>query len=143
MKTSDAAVAIVKAYFTSKNITLLDAKRGDVGYDLRNTDETLFIEVKGSAKKTIPFRYFTNSEYEKARVCRRNKLRYEVHIVIGIADGTCSDHFVISGDDLIRQASPEIHWNYPVRKSIREKSVMAKHKTNASNTALEPTATAP
>jgi Protein NO VEIN, C-terminal len=142
MKTSDAAVAIVKAYFARQNITLLDAKRGDVGYDLKNADETLFVEVKGSAKKKPHFRYFTNSEYEKARVCRRNKLKYEVHIIIGITDGTCLDHLRITGDDLIREASPEIHWNYPIRKATREKSVMAKHKTNAPNTALEPTPTA-
>ena len=126
MKTSEAAVAIVKAHFCeTEGIELIDAKRGDVGYDLKNLDETLFVEVKGSANEKIPFRYFTNSEYEKARVCRRNKLRYEIHIVIGIGDGTHSDHYVITADELIREAKPEIQWCFPVRKKrILNNSVM-------------------
>jgi len=126
MKIADVAVAIVKAYFRQKEgVELIEAKRGDVGYDLKKADETLFVEVKGSANQKIPFRYFTNSEYEKARVCRRNKLRYEVHIVIGIEDGKCSDHFVIPGDDLVRHAKPEIIWCYAMRKrEITNRSVM-------------------
>jgi hypothetical protein len=124
MSTEQAAVEIVKKHFReNEQIELIEAKRGDVGYDLKNIEETLFVEVKGSAMQKIPFRYFTNSEYEKARVCRRNNLRYEVHIVIGIDNEKYLDHFMIQGDDLIRESRPEIVWNYPIRKGIREKSV--------------------
>ncbi len=106
-------------HFRKKGVTLVKAKRGDVGFDLKTAEEDLFIEVKGSTKARINFRYFENSEYEKARTCRRNNIPFEVHILSGI--GTKSlKHFCIPGDTLLQDARPEIKWSLPMRKSMNE-----------------------
>ena len=94
MKTSEQAELIVIEYYKKKGIELFKAKRGDIGFDLKDKMENLFIEVKGSANESIPFRYFTNSEYEKARTCRRNKLKYEIHLVTGIGEKLVK-HYII------------------------------------------------
>ena len=119
MKTSDSAVDYVIRHFEKRGIRLVKAKRGDVGFDLKTAKEDLFIEVKGSTKERINFRYFENSEYEKARTCRRNDIPYEVHIVSGI--GTKKrKHYCIPGDVLIQDARPEIKWSLRMRKSMNE-----------------------
>ena len=107
MKTSDAAVEHVIKYYQKQGVHLVKAKRGDVGFDLKTPKEDLFIEVKGSANQKVSFRYFENSEYEKARACRRNNLPYEIHIVTGI--GTKKRrHYIIPGNVLLDEGRPEI-----------------------------------
>lgn len=126
MNTGQKAENIVKEYFKNKGIELIRAPKGELGYDFKKNDNKLFIEVKGTTAKELSkvlFRYFTNTEYEKARACRKAKVKYEIHLIIGINgnnDNTFKEHYMIPGNDLLDKAKPEVSWMLPIRKKDRE-----------------------
>ncbi|MEW6195061.1 MAG: DUF3883 domain-containing protein [Bacteroidota bacterium] len=122
MNTGQKAEEYVRKYFQEKkSIDLIKAPKGELGYDFRSKDSKIFVEVKGSAAKdfsNVLFRYFTNTEYEKARSCRKLKQRYEIHLVVGV-DTESISHFVIPGKILLEKSKPEISWNLPIRKELK------------------------
>jgi hypothetical protein len=90
MKVGKLAEDWVWDYYRKRGKVLTKARKGDVGYDFRSGDGKLFVEVKGTANSTLAntgFRYFTNTQYERARQCLRDKTRYEIHLIVGV----CSD----------------------------------------------------
>jgi hypothetical protein len=120
-----SAEEYVKNHFeTERHIHLIRSKpkQGDVGYDFRNEESTLFVEVKGSKAKRwsdVLFSSFTNAQFEKAKECKRSKKGYEVHIVIGI-DTENVEHFKIPLKVFLEKAKPEIAWSLPIRKEINQ-----------------------
>ncbi len=134
MKIGGFAENYVKEYFkTKKEIELIKAPKGELGYDFRDSNSKLFIEVKGTTAKKITdvlFRYFTNTEYEKARLCRKNKQKYEIHLITGIGSSSV-EHYVIPGEILLEKAKPEIVWSLPIRKEDNQYNV--KHKKTANH----------
>jgi hypothetical protein len=122
MTIAKQAEEYVRRYFEEqRGIKLVRAGKKDLGYDFRDTLGKLFVEVKGSKNQfeELAFRYFTNTEYEKARICRRNGTGYEVHLVIGIGGDSCT-HYVFPGELLLEQGKPEVSWYLPIRKSLRK-----------------------
>lgn len=119
MNTGKQAEKYIKDYFkTKKNIDLISAPRGELGYDFKTADDKLFVEVKGTSAKELSkvfFRYFTNTEYEKARVCRKAKVKFEIHLVLGIGSDSIT-HYRIPGNLLLEKGKPEITWALPIRK---------------------------
>ena len=124
MGTAQQAEEYIKKYFKEKrHIELVKRKKGERGFDFRDDESKIFVEVKGTAKKKLSdvlFRYFTNAEYEKAKECLRNNKEYEIHLVVGI--GTESEkHYCIPAKVFIETAKPEIIWSLPIRvKEIEE-----------------------
>lgn len=123
MTIAKQAEEYVKEYFKEKRqIELVKLKRGERGFDFRDSKSQTFIEVKGTGAKRLSdvlFRLFTNAEYEKAKECLRNKKEYEIHLVLGI--GTQSvEHYCIPAKVFIERAKPEISWSLPIRKEIQE-----------------------
>ena len=113
----------IKDFFKKyKGIELLKPIKGEIGFDFRDKDYKIFIEVKGTKKNRlsdIMFITFTNAEYEKAKECIRNKLKYEVHIVLGI--GTKSiKHYCIPAKTFIEKAKPDVFWYLPTTKELEE-----------------------
>ncbi len=128
MSTAKEAEKYIKQYFKEKrHIELVKPERRERGFDFRDDNSTIFIEVKGTAAKKLSkvlFRYFTNAEYEKAKECLRNNKKYEIHLVLGI--GTQSvEHYCIPAKVFIERAKPEIVWSLPIRKEIKEYEVSA------------------
>ena len=122
MTIAEEAEKYIKQYFEEKRrIKLVEAKRGERGFDFRDDKSNTFIEVKGTAAKKLSdvlFRYFTNAEYEKAKECLHNNKQYEIHLVLGI--GTQSmEHYCIPARVFIERAKPEIMWSLPIRKEIK------------------------
>ena len=122
MTIAEEAEKYIKQYFEEKRrIKLVEAKRGERGFDFRDDKSNIFIEVKGTAAKKLSdvlFRYFTNAEYEKAKECLHNNKQYEIHLVLGI--GTQSmEHYCIPARVFIERAKPEIMWSLPIRKEIK------------------------
>jgi hypothetical protein len=119
MNTGQKAELYVKEYFKDKKkIKLISAPRGELGYDFKTSDNKLFIEVKGTAATKLTkvyFRYFTNTEYEKARACRKAKVTYEIHLILGVNSDSIS-HYKIPGNLLLEKGKPEIAWALPIRK---------------------------
>ncbi len=97
----------IKHYFEEKRNTELVNHGG--GYDFCNEPRDLFVEVKSSASKKPQGSYFTNSEFEKARFCRREKTKYEIHLVVGIGSDS-PKHYTESVKVFFDQAKPEIWW---------------------------------
>ena len=121
MSTEKLAEVYVKKYFKKKKMELIKVTKQELGFDFRSKDSKIFIEIKGTTKKdysNIPFRYFTNTEYEKARSCSKQKQKYEIHLVVGINTKSIS-HYIIPGDVLLKKAKPEIWWNLPIRKELK------------------------
>jgi len=113
----------IKQYFKNKErIELVKPYKGEIGFDFRNEDSEIFIEVKGSSKSKLSdvmFSMFTNAEYEKAKECIRKKLIYEVHIVLGV--GTKSiKHYCIPAKTFIEKAKPDVFWYLPTTKELEE-----------------------
>jgi len=113
----------IRQYFkTEKNIKLVKPDKGEIGFDFRNEDSEIFIEVKGSSKSklsNVMFSMFTNAEYEKAKECIRKKLIYEVHIVLGM--GTSSmKHYCIPAKTFIEKAKPEASWYLPTTRKLEK-----------------------
>jgi hypothetical protein len=121
MTTEKMAEEYVEKYFRIKRrISLLRKKKGERGFDFRDNGSTIFVEVKGTAAKKldeISFRYFTNSEYEKAKECLSLKKSFEVHLVTGLGSDLVR-HYCIPAKVLIAKAKPEISWFLPIRKEI-------------------------
>ncbi len=90
------AEKIVLGYFrTKRNIHLVKRERGERGFDFRTKDSRLFVEVKGSTSDKLSkaqFRYFTNTEYEKARECFSKKSNYKIHLVLRVGTGHCKQY---------------------------------------------------
>lgn len=126
MTTGQKAEKIVKDYFQNKGIELIRAPKGELGYDFKKSDDKLFVEVKGTTAKELSkvlFRYFTNTEYEKARACRKAKVKYEIHLIIGIKnnhENDFSEHYMIPGNDLLEKGKPEVAWMLPIRKRHKD-----------------------
>ena len=118
MNTGQLAEQFVKKYFADKNVKLIKTPKGELGYDFRDKDSKRFIEVKGTAKKNLTevgFCLFTNTEFEKARSCRKAKKKYEIHLVVGVGDAS-QKHYIIPGSELLEEGKPEIQWILTVRK---------------------------
>ena len=124
MSTAKKAEKYIKRYFEKwRNIELIKPKKGETGFDFRNDKSTVFIEVKGTSKKKLsdlPFRYFTNAQYEKAEKCLRNKKRYEIHLVCGVGTPSKKDHYCIPAEVLTKRAKRETWWSLPIRKEIKK-----------------------
>ena len=123
MSTARLAEQYVLDYFRDKKrIDLFRVKRPERGYDFRNADSTLFVEVKGAAAKEtgkLLFRYFTNAQYEMAKQCILAKKQYEIHIIVGIGSDSCR-HYVVPARKLVERAKPEVSWYFPIRKDFGE-----------------------
>ena len=121
MNVAKKAEEYVKQYFKQKrHIELVRKKRGERGFDFRDEEGNIFVEVKGTAAKRLSdvlFCYFTNAEYEKAKECLRNKRQYEIHLVLGIGTQLV-EHYCIPASVFIERAKPEIAWTFPIRKEI-------------------------
>jgi len=122
MNTGKKAEEFVRKYFEMNGIILTKAGKGDLGYDFRNATGDFFVEVKGTAAKDIVkvlFRYFTNTEYEKARSCRKAKQKYEIHLIVDI-NSSSPVHYVIPGTLLLESGKPEVTWSLPIRKEFQK-----------------------
>lgn len=128
MTTGKMAEEYIKNYFKEKrHIELVKHEKKERGFDFRNNESTLFVEVKGTAVKRLTdvlFRYFTNTQYEKAKECLRENKQYEIHLVIGI--GTKSpEHYCIPAKVFVYGAKLEVAWYLPIRKEIKKYKVEA------------------
>jgi hypothetical protein len=123
MSVAKQAEDYVKNYFaTERRTDLIRVPRGELGFDFRDRGSKLFVEVKGTAAKDLTkvlFRYFSNAEYEKARACRRNKQKYEIHLIVGVGSAAV-DHYMIPGQVLLEEGRPEVIWSLPIRKSASQ-----------------------
>lgn len=111
---------VAKYFKESRKIDLVrNTKRGE-GYDFRNSEGTLFVEVKGRGEKGIDetsFFYFTPGEYKFARHCAETGKEYEIHLVFGI--GGSEDHYRLPGSVLLETGKPETWWQLPIRRETR------------------------
>jgi len=121
MNIGEMAEQYVKEYFQKKGVELIKKPRGEHGYDFRDKDSKLFIEVKGTAAKNITdavFHYFTNTEYEKARCCRKAKQDYQIHVITGIGSESIK-HYKIPAKELLDKGTPEVSWVLRYKKDFR------------------------
>lgn len=119
---------IRKWFRDNKGIALLPVtkKEKEAGFDFRNTDSTLFVEVKGTTQcltkteglKKKPFFTFTDAEYKKAESCLQDGLKYEIHIVACI-DTEKQCHYVIPAEVLMAEAKPAAFWNLPIKANYK------------------------
>ena len=122
MNIGKEAEQYVKEYFQRRKVELIKKPRGELGYDFRDKESKLFIEVKGTTEKNITdalFRYFTNTEYEKARSCRKAKQDYQIHLITGIGSDNIK-HYKIPGEELLDKGKPEVSWWLPLKKDFRK-----------------------
>ncbi len=122
MNVGKAAEEYVKRYFKEeRGIELVRAGRSELGYDFRDESEKLFVEVKGTTKdfRDVIFHNFTNSEYAKAKLCQRDRTSYEIHLIVGMRNGS-PEHYVIPGKVFLDRAKPEVQWYLPIRKDLRQ-----------------------
>ena len=108
--------------YKRRKVELIKKPRGELGYDFRDKESKLFIEVKGTTEKNITdalFRYFTNTEYEKARSCRKAKQDYQIHLITGIGSDNIK-HYKIPGEELLDKGKPEVSWWLPLKKDFRK-----------------------
>ncbi len=122
MSTKKKAEDYVCHYFREKRgIKLLPVKRPETGFDFRNADSTLFVEVKGTSAidlRKAPFRYFINAEYEAAKRSSRDGTSYEIHLIVGV--GTAEpQHFLIPGQKLVDNGEPETWWALSLTKDFQ------------------------
>lgn len=121
MSAAKGAEEVVEKYFKeNRGFNLIKPNRGERGFDFRDRNSTIFIEVKGSGTarlSDIMFLTFTNSEYEKAKDCLRGGKTYEVHLVTGVGTET-TKHYVIPGKVFVDRAKPEIFWILPTNKKV-------------------------
>lgn len=126
MNVGKQAEAFISEYFEKKrNTKLVKHQRGDRGFDFRDNDSKLFVEVKGSVANKLSdvlFCYFTNAEYEKAKESRATKKSYEIHLVLGIGTNN-RRHYKIPAKVFLEKARPEIVWSLPIRQEINEYEV--------------------
>lgn len=123
MSTKTKAEDYVCRYFRDKRgIELLPVKRPETGFDFRNAESTLFVEVKGTAatdRRRALFRYFTNAEYEAAKRSARDGTTYEIHLVVGV-DTAEPQHFLIPGQKLVNSGKPETWWVLSLTRDFDE-----------------------
>jgi hypothetical protein len=121
MSTKNQAEDYVRRYFNEVcNIELLPVKRPEKGFDFRNADSTLFVEVKGTTATNLSkamFRYFTNAEYEAAKRSALDGTSYEIHLIIGIGSLE-PQHFIIPGQKLVETGKPETWWALSLTKDF-------------------------
>lgn len=120
MNIGKEAEQYVKEYFQRRKVELIKKPRGELGYDFRDKEPKLFIEVKGTTAKNITdalFRYFTNTEYGKARSCRKAKKDYQIHLITGIGSDNIK-HYKIPGEELFDKGKPEVSWWLPLKKDF-------------------------
>lgn len=129
MSVAKRAEEFVKKYFKeNRGIDLVKPNRGERGFDFRDKDSTIFIEVKGSSATRLAevmFLMFTNSEYEKAKDCLRQGKSYEVHLVTGIGTDSIK-HCIIPGKVFVDRAKPEIAWILPTTKKVIQDEFLIK-----------------
>ncbi|MHA1228211.1 MAG: protein NO VEIN domain-containing protein [Candidatus Hodarchaeales archaeon] len=132
MSVAKKAEELVKEYFKEiRGVDMVKPKRGERGFDFRNKDSTIFIEVKGSSARRlteIMFLMFTNSEYERAKDCLRQSKTYEVHLVTGVGTGSIK-HYLIPGEVFVNGAKPEIAWILPTSKKIIQDEFLVRKDT--------------
>lgn len=121
MSIARRAEEFVKKHFRkTRKVDLVKPNRGEKGFDFRNKDSTVFIEVKGSSTirlADVIFLMFTNAEYKRTKGCLRHGKIYEVHLPTSI--GThWNRHYVIPGKVFVERAKPEIAWILPTNKKI-------------------------
>ena len=94
-------------------------KKGEMGFDIRNTKSTHFIEVKGTLKrniKEINFRYLTNEQHKKAESCILGKKIYQVFLVIGVNSKFIKIARIYSAKEIISRSKKELWWRLPILK---------------------------
>lgn len=115
MSTAKQAEEYVKDYFKEKrHIKLVKRSNRERGFDFRDESSNLFVEVKGSEKAFNDLQgwYFTNLEFEKARSCRREKKKYEIHFVVGIGSES-PEHHMEFGKVFLDYAEMGVSWWLP------------------------------
>jgi hypothetical protein len=121
MSTASIAEDYVKEYFrVHRRINLIPVDHSETGFDFRNKEGTLFVEVKGTKShklSKVAFRYFSNGQYNKAKACLRSNKTYEIHIVLGIGADKV-EHYQIPAKYFVDNARPEVWWSLPVRKDV-------------------------
>lgn len=124
------AEGIVKKYFKeSRGFDVIKPNRGERGFDFRDKNSTVFIEVKGSSATRLSgvmLLMFTNAEYEKAKDCLRQGKSYEVHLVTGVGTDS-TNHYVIPGKVFVDTAKPEIAWILPATKKLIQDEFLVKN----------------
>jgi hypothetical protein len=109
LSTAKQAEEYVKSYFEEiRGIALINH---GLGFDFCNESKDLFVEVKGSKKafKHLQGWYFTKDQHEKASSCRGKKIKYEIHIVVGIGSDS-PEHYVEYGEEFLNQANESTSW---------------------------------
>jgi len=109
VSTAKQAEEYVKRYF--KEIRGIDLSNHGIGFDSCDNSSKHFVEVKGSKKAFNHLQgwYFTNEQYKKAMSCRREKTKYEIHIVVGIGSES-PEHYMEHGEVFLNQAEQSISW---------------------------------
>jgi hypothetical protein len=123
---NDAEKFVMQYFKDHKNVDLIPAKpkRGEAGYDFRNQESTLFIEVKGSKHKhwsKVLFVSLTAAQYEKLKECHTKDLKFELHLVFGVGSDD-PQHYIISQKELLKldRLKPEVSWHLYVTKEIHD-----------------------
>jgi len=120
MNTGKKAEEFVLAYFKRKGITLAKAGKGE-GCDFKS-GPSVYVEVKGTTFESIaklPFRYFTEKEYEKAQSCRDDGTQYEIHLIVDI-NASQPKHYIIPGDELLDRGKAETVWSLSIRNEYEK-----------------------
>jgi hypothetical protein len=129
MSVAKKAEVFVKEYLKeTRKIDLVRPNREERGFDFRDKDSNVFVEVKGSSATQlgdVMFLMFTNAEYEKAKDGLRQGKSYEVHLVTGVGTGS-TKHYVIPGKFFVNRAKPEISWILPTNKKVIENEFLIK-----------------
>jgi len=108
---------VVKWCKEKRHIKLVKPGKGEHGFDFKDKDGKLFIEVKGtSATKVgkVLFRYLTDNEYKMAKMCLNKDLTYEIHLIVGINSGKIQ-HYIIPAKDFVNKCKQEVWWVLPIR----------------------------
>lgn len=123
MTTAKQAEDFVQKYYRQvKGVELIKVPKGERGYDFRDENSNLFVEVKGATKSglnKISFRYFTNDQLEKAKACRKSKKKYIIHLVTGIGTNSI-EHYSIPGQILIEEGNLEVRWCLHLRQEHKK-----------------------
>lgn len=121
MSVAKRAEELVKEYFKeTQKVVLVKPSKGEKGFDFRDKDSNIFVEVKGSSASQLAevmFLMFTNAEYEKAKDCLRQHTTYEVHLITGVGTDL-TKQYVIPGKAFVNSAKPEITWILPTSKKV-------------------------